>query len=113
MFINLPDRIPTAQLAEEIALVIRTLEGNRVASIGEVHITLRAFNLDDREYYPADAHGRHDMGFTISRPGRTGGASANAFCVSWNVPGSKPKPVEHDGLRGLWDLFPGATSDAD
>jgi hypothetical protein len=94
MFISLPDRVPPRELLRNLALVIESLEADSVAAVSEVRIELRAFDLDDRENYPADrSTGEHDMGVTVSRRDPAGANSASILLVSWTVPGSKPKPI--------------------
>ena len=105
MHINLPDRIPTGDLIEDIPVIIRMLESDGITSVGEVRITLRAFNADGRECYPADTSGHHDMGFTVTRPGSESLDASGVREVSWNVPGSNPEPVEEDGLEAVWNMF--------
>lgn len=102
MHINLPDHIATADLLKEMATVVGSLEGNGVATVADIRITLRAFNHDNREYYPPNASGHHDMGFTIRQAEQPG-----FQVVSWAVPGSKPEP-DPEGLRGLAALLYGA-----
>lgn len=103
MHINLPDRVPTSGLIEDLPIIARMLESNGITSVGEVRITLRAFNADGREYYPADTNGHHDMGFTVTRPESLDASGVRE--VSWNVPGSNPEPVEEDGLEAVWNMF--------
>lgn len=111
MHINLPDRIPTAALPDEIKAAIVRLEKEGLLFVADVRITLRAFNEDDRECYPADESGRHDMGFTMTSPEAGVDKPSGAREIRWELPGMNPEPVKHDGLRALWDLFPGARTD--
>lgn len=110
MHIYLPDRIPAADLPEEVRIAMSMLGKEGLSLVADVRITLRVFNEDDRECYPANDRGHHDMGFTMVRS-KTGSDRASTFReISWELPGMKPDPVEHDGLRGLWGLFPQAKS---
>lgn len=113
MHIYLPDRIPAAELPEEVRIAIARLEKEGLSRVADVRITLRVFNEDDRECYPADASGHHDMGFTMVRSSTSLDRASTSREISWELPGMKPDPVEHDGLRALWDLFPQAKSHDD
>lgn len=113
MHIYLPDRIPAAELPEEVRIAMTILEKEGLSLVADVRITLRIFNEDDRECYPADESGHHGMGFTMKRSGTPSDRASTSREISWQLPGMKPDPVEHEGLRALWDLFPQAKSHDD
>lgn len=113
MHINLPDRIPTEDLNRDLAMVLEVLADNGLTSVGEVRITLRAYGEDNRECYPADETGHHDMGFTLARPAEPEAEDYRE--LNWNFREPKPRPNlfapgEPRGLNGLLGSLPSKDS---
>lgn len=105
MHINLPDRIHAESLNEDLAMVIAILAESGVASVGEVRITLRAFNHDNREYYAPDEAGHHNMGFTLKRPASPGPSDIREISWTYREPKPQLEPPALGELRGLQSLL--------